>query len=71
MVSTGSPSQIKVARVLHRPPHSHLSLRLRMGKTVHLLPTVPAMACYGVTFYIVYIISFGAVHGKEKNCSIL
>ena len=39
-----------------------------MGKTVHLLPTVPAIACYGVTLYTVYIISFGAVHGKEQNC---
>ena len=56
-VSTGSPSRNKAARPWHWPPHSHLALSLRMDKIVRLLPTVPSMVCYGVTFYTVYIIS--------------
>jgi hypothetical protein len=42
-----------------------------MGKTVYLLPTAPAMAYSGVTFYTVYIIYLGAVHAKEQNSSIV
>jgi hypothetical protein len=36
---------------------SPLSIEVKNGRTVHLLPTVPAMAYYGVMFYTAHFIS--------------